>query len=397
MSAVAPIPPHVAPTPAIPSARRRPIARLAAATARSVLGAPMLTSKHTDHPYGGCGMNIRETLSKLLAGGTLSAAESRAFFEDLLEGLYDDAQIGAALALIQRRLPTEDEILGGAMAMRRHVTPVPSEGLSGAVVDTCGTGGARKTFNISTLAAIVTAAAAPHAVRVAKHGNRGRSGRGSAELLRELGVNIDATPPVQGRCLREIGLCFCFAIHHHPAMRHASTARQSLGFPTIFNVLGPLTNPAKARRQVMGIYDPALVEPVARVLSRLGCERAMVVHGRDGIDEISTAAPTMIAHVTPEKVELEEFSASSLGISRASSADLDAADLRSAAAIARAVLDGEHGPPRDITLLNAAAALLVGGAAQTWAESLVLAARAVDTGAATRVLTDLIRLSHEPA
>jgi len=342
-------------------------------------------------------MNIRETLSKLLAGGTLSAAESRAFFEDLLEGLYDDAQIGAALALIQRRLPTEDEILGGATAMRRHVTPVPSEGLSGALIDTCGTGGARKTFNISTLAAIVTAAAAPGTVRVAKHGNRGRSGRGSAELLRELGVNIDATPTAQGRCLREIGLCFCFAIHHHPAMRHAATARQSLGFPTIFNVLGPLTNPARARRQVMGIYDPDLVEPVARVLSRLGCDRAMVVHGRDGIDEISTAAPTIIAHVTPEGVRLEEFCATSLGIPRASSADLDATDLRSAAALARAILDGTTGPARDITLLNASAALVVGGAAGTWADGLALASDAIDSGIARRVLVDLVRLSQEPA
>lgn len=357
----------------------------------------MLTSKHTDHPYIGCGMNIRETLSKLLAGGTLSAEDSRAFFEDLLEGLYDDAQIGAALSLIQLRLPTEDEILGGAVAMRRHVTPVPSEGLSGSLIDTCGTGGARKTFNISTLAAIVTAAAAPGSVRVAKHGNRGRSGRGSAELLRELGVNIDATPPVQGRCLREIGLCFCFAIHHHPAMRHAATARQSLGFPTIFNVLGPLTNPARARRQVMGIYDPALVEPVARVLSRIGCDRAMVVHGRDGIDEISTAAPTMIAHVGPEGVRVEEFCATTLGIPRARSSDLDATDLRSAAGVARAVLEGKAGPARDITLLNAAAALLVGGVADTWAAGFERAAGAVDSGAAGRTLAALVQFSHEPA
>jgi anthranilate phosphoribosyltransferase len=201
---------------------------------------------------------------------------------------------------------------------------------------------------------------------------------------------------VQARCLREIGLCFCFAIHHHPAMRHAAKARQSLGFPTIFNALGPLTNPAGATRQVMGVYDPLLVEAIARVQVALGCERAMIVHGRDGIDEISTAAPTLIAHVRSGSVRLEELDPASLGVPLALADALDAKDLDDAVRVVREVLGGGAGPARDIVTLNAAAALVVGEVAPDWKTGLAMAASAIDSGAASRTLAGLVTLSNEP-
>lgn len=343
-------------------------------------------------------MPIRDVLDHLLAGRSLAMPQAEAFFEDVLSGLLDDAQIGAALAMIQSRGPTIDELLGGARVMRRHVTRLPDlDRMPGVILDTCGTGGARKTFNVSTVAALVVAAAASGTIAVAKHGNRGRSGRGSAEALRELGVNVDAAPAVQSRCLRECGVCFCFAIHHHPAMRHAARARQSLGFPTIFNALGPLTNPAGAPRQVMGVYDESLVEKNARVLAALGCERAMIVHGLDGTDELTLGAPTRIAHVHASSVRIETFDAVSVGLPRVPPERLVVDDLAGAADAARRILAGEPGPRRDLVLLNAAAGLLVGGAAKDWQDGLSSAARAVDSGRAKQTLADLARLSHEPA
>lgn len=341
-------------------------------------------------------MQIRETLALLLSGGTLDSTQAEAFFESLLKGQLDDAQIGAALALIARRRPTTDELLGGARAMRRHVTRIPGvETLAGQILDTCGTGGAKKTFNVSTIAAIVVAAAGAGKVLVAKHGNKGRSGRGSAEMLRTLGVNIDAGPAAQARCLREAGVCFCFAIHHHPAMRHAARARQSLGFPTIFNALGPLTNPAGAQRQLMGVYEPGLVEQNARVLAALGSRRAIVAHGRDGIDEISTSAPTLIARVENGAVALEEFDACAHGIPRATLADLQASDLDDAGAIAMEILRGGAGPKRDMVLVNAAAALMAGDVAPTFEAGLQASREAIDSGAARRTFELLARLSNE--
>lgn len=341
-------------------------------------------------------MDTRECLAVLLSGRTLGTADAERLFEDILGGIVDDAQIGAALALIQQRFPSEDELVGGALSMRRHVERVPAlDDVLDRVIDTCGTGGARKTFNVSTLSALVAAAAAPGRVLVAKHGNRGRSGRGSAELLRELGVNIDATPAVQSRCLRECGVCFCFAVHHHPAMKHAAKARQSLGFATVFNVLGPLTNPAGARRQVMGVFDVRLVELVAKVQVRLGCHRAMIVHGSDGIDEITTTGATRIAHVAGQTVAIEEFDPIRLGVARSSSADLDAADLHDAARIARSVLEGAPGPAADIVAVNAAASLIVADVAPDWAAALARVREVMSEGRPARVLDDLVRLSRE--
>jgi anthranilate phosphoribosyltransferase len=280
---------------------------------------------------------------------------------------------------------------------------VPLDGCREAVViDTCGTGGAGKTFNISTAAAIVTAAGSPHhagggvRVVVAKHGNRSRSGRGSAEVLAKLGVNVDAPPAVQARCLTRAGVCFCFAIHHHPATRHATPARRSLGFPTLFNLLGPLTNPAGARRQLIGVYDAAFVERLAHTLARLGAERAMVVHGRDGMDELTTTGPSLVATVEDGRVTVGEFDPAALGVPRASAEQLTALDLDAAAATVRGVVSGARGPARDIVILNAGAALFVAGAAGTIMHGSEMAAAAIDSGRAARTLADLAGASAEP-
>jgi anthranilate phosphoribosyltransferase len=343
-------------------------------------------------------------LADLLTGSPLSEARAEQVFESMLSGAFDDAQIAAILTLIQSRGVTVDELAGAARVMRRHVTRVPCPAADNAVViDTCGTGGAPKTFNISTAVALVVAAASPHhngrgvRVVVAKHGNRSRSGRGSAEVLQRLGVNVDAPPEVQARCLDEAGVCFCFAIHHHPATRFANPARQSLGFPTIFNLLGPLTNPAGAARQLIGTYSPAFVETLARTLSRLGSEHAIVVHGSDGMDEITTTGPSLIARVDGPAVTMSELDPSSLGIPPARPDHLTARDLGHAVEIIRAVLSGVPGPARDIVLLNAAAALLVAGVASDLSEGLALAGSAVDGGRAGATLEALARLSHGPA
>jgi anthranilate phosphoribosyltransferase len=346
-------------------------------------------------------MTITEVLSSLLSGSRLTEQQAEAVFEQILAGALTEAQIAAFLTLIQIRGATVDELVGAARVMRRHATPVDCSPPPGAtIIDTCGTGGAPKTFNISTAAAIVVAAAAPGRVLVAKHGNRSRSGRGSAEVLAQLGVNVDAGPDVQARCLSEAGVCFCFAIHHHPAARHAAPARKALGFPTLFNILGPLTNPARASRQLLGIYKPELVDLEAEALARLGAERAMVVHGLDGMDEISTTAPTKIAHVEGDaggkaQVRIEEFDAQSLGIPRATLDDLRATTLEESAAMVKAALTGQPGPARDIVELNAAAALFVAGAAPDIAAGLAMARHATESGAAERTLAELARLSRQ--
>lgn len=345
---------------------------------------------------------MRDLLAQLLADEPLSETQADQAFERIFQGHADDAQIAALLALLQRRRPTVDELVGAARAMRRCAQRVPTDQLppDARVLDTCGTGGAPKTFNISTVAAIIVAAAGrERGVYVAKHGNRSRSGRGSAEALGTLGVNIDAAPEAQAACLAKVGVCFCFAIRHHPATRYAAAARQSLGFPTIFNLLGPLTNPAGARRQLLGVFDRPSVEPMARALLRLGARRAMVVHGFDGIDEITTTDKTFIAQVKDAAVTTSVFDPASVGVERASLDDLRARDLGHAAAIISAILSGDESeaikPAREIALLNAAAALVVTDAASDISQGLAQARAAIATGAAMRTLDDLARVSHE--
>lgn len=343
---------------------------------------------------------MQDTLAHLASGATLSEQQAADTFRALLRGELDDAQIGALLSLLAARQPTVDELVGAARVMREFVTPVPiPDELRPSLVDTCGTGGAPKTFNISTAAAIIAAGAgesqgdAPERVRVAKHGNRSRTGRGSAEVLKQLGVNIDATPEIQAQCLGEAGVCFCFAIHHHPAMKHAAQPRRSLGFPTIFNLLGPLTNPAGASHQLLGVYDATKARLIGEALARLGARRAMVVHGEDGLDEITTTTTTQVTRVDPTGVRTEVLDSQELGIPRARMEDLASTTLEDAAEVIRAILGGVPGPAREIACLNAAAALVVAGAAEHLNEGLAMARETIDSGGAQRTLERLARVS----
>jgi len=241
--------------------------------------------------------SLTPTLRTLLGHRSLTTEESRETFAAMMAGEVSQAEMGALLALLALRVPTAEELVGAARVMRENVARVPTQTDPESLVDTCGTGGAPKTFNVSTAASIVAAAAG---VRVAKHGNRSSTGRGSAESLKELGINIDASREVQAHCLDHVGICFCFAIHHHPATKNVVPVRLALGVPTIFNLLGPLTNPAGAKRQVLGVYDARFLKPMARALLDLGASRAMVFHSHDGLDELSISAPTDIVHVTSE-------------------------------------------------------------------------------------------------
>jgi anthranilate phosphoribosyltransferase len=343
---------------------------------------------------------MKDILEKLSRGEDLTEAEARSAFGAVLGGACAEAEIGALLGMLATKGATVDELVGAARVMRDHVEPTPvDDATRDELVDTCGTGGAPKTFNISTAAAIVAAAAgalpgARRRVRVAKHGNRSRTGRGSAEILAELGVDVDATPELQARCLEEAGVCFCFAMRHHPAMRHAAGPRKALGFATIFNLLGPLTNPAGARRQLLGVYARDRVELVAGALARLGAERAMVVHGEDGLDEMTTTAPTVVGEVSPGCVGLSSLDAADFGVERATLDDLRATDLGGAAAAIRSAIAGEPGPRADIVAWNAAGALVVGGAAADLGEGLALAREATAGGRASRTLETLAALSR---
>ena len=342
---------------------------------------------------GGSG-GLTTALAVLLAGDSLTAPQTAAAFETIMTGRAHHGEIGALLGLLAARIPTAAEILGAARVMRDHVQRVESRCDAASIVDTAGTGGAPKTFNVSTAAAVIAAGASSRTV-VAKHGNRSRTGRGSAEVLRQLGVNVDADRATQARCLDEAGICFCFAIHHHPAAKYAMPVRLALGFPTLFNLLGPLTNPAGARRQLMGVYDRALLEPIAAALAELGVVRAMVVHSDDGLDEISITAPTTLVHVRERTLSEERLDPAALGLARTTLADLTAVDLDHATVMVRGVIDGtEHGPARDMTLVNAAATLLVADEVDSIEAGLQRAAEAIDDGRARETLAKLVAISN---
>jgi anthranilate phosphoribosyltransferase len=334
---------------------------------------------------GTVSVDLTPLLKHLLAERTLSAEQTTAAFEAMMTGKVHHGEIGAFLALLATRTPTPDEILGAARVMRAHVDRLDSNVEPENLVDTAGTGGAPKTFNVSTAAAIVAAGAG---ASVAKHGNRSRTGRGSAEVLRELGVDVDADRDAQRKCLEEAGVCFC-------ATRHVMPVRLALGFPTIFNLLGPLTNPAGARRQIMGVYDDRFVRPIAEALSSLGAVRALVLHSRDGLDELSINAPTHVAHVENGSVREDEVDPAALGLEPAPLDAVQATDLAHAAAMVHEVLTGaEQGPPRTITLLNAAATLVAAGRVDAIEDGLTLAAESIDGGHATTALEQLVLHSN---
>jgi anthranilate phosphoribosyltransferase len=262
------------------------------------------------------------------------------------------------------------------------------------LLDTCGTGGAPKTFNISTLAAIVAAAAAPGKLAVAKHGNRSRTGRGSAEFFDAMGLRLDASPETVASCLERVGVCFCFAVNHHPAMAHVAQARRELGFRTIFNLLGPMTNPARAEYQLLGVYDDHAAELMARALVSLGTKKTWVVHGLDGLDEITTTTNTKVREVTSAGVKEFLIDPCSLGLSLSTIDALAAKDSDHAARIAREVLDGVEGPHADIVALNAAAALTISEVSSDLQSGLELAFDALNSGRARETLMRLVEVSR---
>lgn len=330
---------------------------------------------------------LRECLERVVAGESLSREQARAAMAAIMGGGAAEAWIAGFLVALRVKGETVDEIAGFAETMRSVANHLDLG--EARLVDTCGTGGdGAGTFNVSTAAALVAAGAgAP----VAKHGNRAvSSSSGSADVLEALGVTLVSDADTLRRCLREAGFAFLFAPAQHPAMKHAVGPRRELGLRTVFNLLGPLTNPAGARRQVVGVYDAALVRPLAEVLGRLGAAHAMVVHGAGGLDEISTLGPTRVAEWDGGDVREYELEPESLGLERPSAEALAGGDPERNARIVRAVLAGEPGPARDIVLANAAAAIRVAGLSDSLADGIEAARRSVDEGAAAASLDALV-------
>ena len=333
-----------------------------------------------------------ELVEKVLRRENLTEIEATAAMLDVMAGRAAPAALAGLLTALAMKGEQPEEIVGFARAMRRNAVPLAAP--IDDVFDTCGTGGDRAgTFNISSAAAVVVAACG---VRVAKHGNRSVSSRcGSADVFEHLGVNVTAEPSVVERSLREVGIAFFFAPTFHPSMRHAGPTRKELGIRSAFNLLGPLTNPAGATRQIVGVAKPELTELVARALARLGSHRAWVVHGADGLDELSTTGHTKVSENRDGSVHTFYVHPGDFGVPRASAADLIGGDAAENAATVRAVLDGRLGPARDVVLLNAGAALFVAGKAASVRDGLTLAAQALDSGAARSTLDRMVRVSQE--
>ncbi len=330
---------------------------------------------------------MRTYIEKILDREHLTQREAEAAMETIMAGEATPAQIGAFLVGLRMKGETVDEIAGFARSMRRNARRVPLRA-NGPIVDTCGTGGdCSGTFNISTAVAFVVAGTGR---RVAKHGNRAISSKsGSADVLEALGVNIHLTPEQVGRCIDEVGIGFLFAPTFHPAMKHAIGPRRELGVRTVFNILGPLTNPAFATHQLLGVYDPALTEMMARVLAHLGVRAAFVVHGAGGLDELSTTGVNRVTHLRDGQVTTFDLAPEDVGLPRARLDDLRGGDAKENAAIIRGILAGEErGPRRDVVLFNAAAAL----AAETGdlRAGLEEAREAIDSGAALAKLDALV-------
>ncbi|MDP2998159.1 MAG: anthranilate phosphoribosyltransferase [Bryobacterales bacterium] len=322
----------------------------------------------------------------------LTASEAAEAMALILEGQATTAQIAAFLVALRMKRETPAELLGFARAMRARMTRVDAG--PEPVIDTCGTGGDNAgTFNVSTVAAFAVAGAG---VRVAKHGNRSISSRcGSADVLEGLGVRIDLTPEAAGRAIREVGIGFLFAPALHPAMKYAQPARLELRMRTVFNLLGPLANPAGAPAQLVGAPSVEAAELMAQALASLGLERGFVVHGSDGLDEITTTGPTMAIEITRGVIARHTLTPADFGVGVARAEDLKGGDRDENCRIAHAVLNGERGPRRDIVLVNAAAALVVAGKARDFGEGMALAAASIDSGAARAKLDQLIRFTGD--
>jgi len=334
---------------------------------------------------------MKVLLQRLIEGGNLAQSESAELFDAIMGGTVPPAQVAGLLVALRAKGETIEEIAGAASSMRRHAVFIDAGGLR--VVDTCGTGGdGSGTFNISTTAAFVVAGAG---VPVAKHGNRAISSQcGSADLLMALNVNIEATPDVMETCIREAGIGFLYAPKLHPAMKHAMGVRRELGVRTIFNLLGPLTNPAGARGQVLGVFAPELTECLAEVLRLLGSQRAFVVHGSDGLDEITVTGPSRICELREGRVTTYNLDPLRYFGQYAEGADLHGGTPAVNAGITRRVLAGEKGACRDIVCINAAAAIAAGGRAPDIEGGLELARQSIDSGRAQKALDQLVALSQ---
>ena len=335
-------------------------------------------------------------LGRLMRGESLTADEAEAGMAEILEGNATSAQIAAFAFALHMKGETVDEITGLVRGMLAAAEPLK---LGGDVLDTCGTGGGAirraSTFNVSTIASFVIAGAG---VKVCKHGNRlASSTSGSADVLEALGVVIDLGPDGVARCLDEAGIGFCFAPRFHPAMRHAGPTRAELGVPTVFNFLGPLTNPARPAFHVMGVSDPALADTMTGVLAASGVRRALVVFGHDGLDEVTITGPSTVLELDGDAVRTYTVDPAALGLRTASIDAVRGGDCQTNAGLARRVLGGEHGPHRDIVLLNAAAGLVAAQVAEELGSALTMAATSIDGGAASGVLDRLVEVSKEAA
>jgi anthranilate phosphoribosyltransferase len=345
---------------------------------------------------------ILESLKKVVEREDLSAEEAFMTMDEIMSGKATDAQIAAFLTALRLKGETVAEITGFARAMREKVSPVKVRGqvdasISGtdreALVDTCGTGGdASNTFNISTATAFVVAGAG---IPVAKHGNRSVSSLcGSADVVEALGVSLELPPEQVGHCIDEVGIGFLYAPLLHKAMKYVMTARREIRIRTVFNILGPLTNPAGASAQVMGVYQEGLTEVLARVLNELGSRRAFVVYGLDGLDEISASGESKVSEVRGGHVHTYRVSPEDFGLRRSRLSDLQGGNAAENAQIIRRLLNGEEGPKRDVVLMNASLAIAAGGKANDFHEGVKIAARSIDSGAAMEKLGRLVEFSR---
>ena len=333
---------------------------------------------------------IREAIQALVEGHSLSMENAAQAMNEIMDGEATPAQFGAFVTALRLKGETPDEIAGMAQVMREKSLHVR---VDGPLVDTCGTGGdASGTFNISTAAGFVVAGAG---VKVAKHGNRAMSGAcGSADVLEGLGVRIDLSPEGVQRCLEEVGFGFMFAQRYHPSMRFAAGPRREIGIRTVFNILGPLTNPAGAKTHLLGVADPSVAEKMAQVLGRLGSTHALVVHGMDGLDEITLGDDTQVWEMKDGSVSAYAISPEEAGLGRASRESLRADAVDESTRMLRDVLERKPGPPRDVVLLNSAAALLAADRVATLKDGVALASESIDSGAALQKLDALIELSQ---
>src|SRR3954447_15756089 len=332
-------------------------------------------------------------IDALASGRDLSQEQAGAVLAEIMQGNASDTQIAAFLIALRTKGETVDEIAGLAQTMRRLATPVPPR--RGELLDPAGTGGGRHTFNVSTTAALVAAGAG---CAVAKHGNRSATrASGSADVLEALGVRIDLAPSDVGRCIDEVGFGFMFAPAHHAATRYVIPARKELAVRTIFNFLGPLTNPAGARRQVVGVSDPGYLDALAGALARLGCDRALVVSSADGLDEMSTSAPTHVVEVNGDELRRYDVSPADVGLAESPPEAIAGGGPEQNAAVTRAVFAGAGGPDADLVLLNAGAAIYAAGRVDDLRAGVDLAREVIASGAAARALEDYVRISGELA